>query len=417
MKKTLLAAALLAGFATAGVAQAETSVTLYGILDTGYGYQNYKFDGSITPTNKNGVATGPAYGVDARARTSGLRSGTVNGNRFGLKGSEDLGDGLRAIFQLEQGFDLGNGQGSSGRQFHRQAFVGLSSDNWGTFTMGRQYSAGVEVGNMVVNGWNMGDVDKVFGAYGYANRIDNSFKYVTPDLAGFKLYALYGSEGNDTIERVNGQGWAAGGSTFTPNPDGTFTLNEGDAASSERTSRTSLGVTYSNGPISAGASYDRSGQTKNVDAITNWTINAAYDFEVVKLSLAYGQDRHGKLGWAGAAGDYVGLADGASLGNDFKSNNYHVGLSAPIGGGTLYAGWNYSRASNLDNLGLTGVDTNGAKTYASIESGNISTYQINYFYPLSKRTGVYAYGTYGKNLGYVRDLKGTEAGIGLNHKF
>src|SRR5690606_17259165 len=133
------------------------------------------------------------------------------------------------------------------------------------------------------------------------------------------------------------------------------------------------------------------------------------------------QDRHGKLGWGATAGDYISSFKGASLGDDFKSNNYHVGLSAPIGGGTLYAGWNYSRASNLDRLSKTGYgfDTNGdiAKTSTSVEAGNISTYQINYFYPLSKRTGVYAYGTYGKNLGYVRDLKGTEAGIGLNHKF
>ncbi|MER1939402.1 porin [Castellaniella sp. FW104-16D08] len=400
MKKTLLAAALLAGFATAGVAQAETSVTLYGILDTGYGYQNFKYDHD---------------GADQTAKTSGLRSGTVNGNRFGLKGSEDLGNGLRAIFQLEQGFDLGNGQPSSDRQFHRQAFVGLSSDSWGTFTMGRQYSAGVEVGNLISNGWNMGDVDKVFGGVGYGNRIDNSFKYVSPDFAGFKLIALYGSEGNDSIDRVDGQGWAKIKSHL--DSDGKTVVSE-VAGSSERTSRTSLGLTYANGPISAGASYDRSGQTANNDPITSWNLNAAYDFEVVKLSLAYGQDRHGKLGWGSNTGGLTGFGAaktvyafnkfGVSSYSDFKSNNYHVGLSAPLAGGKLYAGWNYS-TSNLDD-----AIADGAKgDYA----GNISTYQINYFYPLSKRTGVYAYGTYGKNLGYVKDLKGTEAGIGLNHKF
>lgn len=370
MKKTLLAAALLAGFATAGVAQAETSVTLYGIVDTGYGYQHYKYDGG---------------GADFTSNTSGLRSGTVNGNRFGLKGSEDLGDGLRAIFQLEQGFDLGTGNGSSDRQFHRQAYVGLSSDSWGTFTMGRQYSAGVEVGNLVVNGWNMGDVDKVFGGYGYGNRIDNSFKYVTPDLSGFKLYALYGSEGDDTIERIDDRGFAG---------------------SAERTSRVSLGLTYVNGPISLGASYDRRGETGVEDAITNWTVNGAYDFEVVKLSLAYGQDRHGKLGWAGSSSSLAGLVSSAlNASGDFKSNNYHVGLSAPIGGGTLYAGWNYS-TSNLDDGDKWGD-----------VADNISTYQVNYFYPLSKRTGVYVYGSYADNIGYIKDLTGTEAGIGLNHKF
>ncbi len=406
MKKTLLAAALLVGFAGAGVAQAETSVTLYGILDTGYGYQNYKWDKDLGSYYDRESETWRSLDATVRSRSSGLRSGTVNGNRWGLKGSEDLGDGLRAIFQLEQGFDIGSGYGSSSRAFHRQAFVGLSSDNWGTFTMGRQYSAGVEVGNLIANGWNMGDVDKVFGGVGYANRIDNSFKYTTPDLSGFKLVALYGDGGESTVQRGDINGY------------------EFDELRQDRAPRVSVGLMYANGPISAGASYDRQAQYGNdvygseLDAATSWNINAAYDFEVVKLSLAYGQDRHGKLGWGGPVGNYIDLSglpssapawaksgNTSALFNDFKSNNYHVGLSAPIGGGTLYAGWNYS-TSNLD-------DGDKLDNFA----GNISTYQINYFYPLSKRTAVYAYGTYGRNLGYIDNLKGTEAGLGLNHKF
>ncbi|WP_043680674.1 porin [Castellaniella defragrans] len=385
MKKTLLAAALLAGFATAGVAQAETSVTLYGILDTGYGYQNYKYDHA---------------GADITSKSSGLRDGTFNGNRFGLKGSEDLGDGLRAIFQLEQGFNLGDGTAAnSTRAFHRQAFVGLSSDNWGTFTMGRQYSAGVDT-FLVPNGVNLGDADKIFGSTGLGEgtRVDNSFKYVTPDLSGFKFIALYGTD-ND------------GGTTVGRRTDGSSFANRG--------TRVSVGALYANGPIGVGASYDRQSQTSSVggverSAATSWQINGSYDFEVVKLGLAYGQDRHGKMGWNGAPGAIVGgnvVAPGvgfpntAALFDDFKSNNYHVGLSAPLAGGTLYAGWNYS-TSNLDNGDKLGDD-----------AGSISTYQLNYVYPLSKRTSLYTYASYAKNIGYVKDLKGTEAGVGLNHKF
>lgn len=386
MKKTLLAAALLAGFATAGVAQAETSVTLYGILDTGYGYQNFKYD----HTDRNGVAH------DLRARSSGLRDGTFNGSRWGLKGAEDLGDGLRAIFQLEASISLANGTGGT---FARQSFVGLSSDNWGTFTMGRQYSAGVDT-NLAANGVNLGDMDKVFGSTGLGegSRVENSFKYVTPDLSGFKFIALYGT-GNDGTTSV---------------------IRNGDTSLGDRGSRVSVGALYANGPIGVGASYDRQSLTSKYngatvagepDAMTAWQINGSYDFEVVKLSLAYGQDRNGKIAWNGDAGSYDGLDSikaATLLSNgydDFKSNNYHVGLSAPLAGGTLYAGWNYS-TSNLDDSSKWGDD-----------AGNISTYQVNYLYPLSKRTSVYAYGSYAKNVGYVRDLKGTEAGIGLNHKF
>ncbi|WP_459694543.1 porin, partial [Achromobacter xylosoxidans] len=95
--KTLLAAAMLTTFA--GVAQAETSVTLYGVIDTGIGYNKIKGNGY------DGSKLGMINGIQA-------------GSRWGLRGSEDLGDGLRAVFTLESGFDSGNGtRGQSGRLF------------------------------------------------------------------------------------------------------------------------------------------------------------------------------------------------------------------------------------------------------------------------------------------------------------
>src|SRR5690606_4723357 len=132
MKKSLLAAALIAGFA--GAAHAETSITMYVILDGGIGYQ--KVDGEF-----NGQS------VD-RKRT-GLINGVSKSNRWGLKGTEDLGNGLQAVFVLESGFNLGTGEESSDRLFRRQATVGLRSDAWGQLDFGRQtniaskYVAGV----------------------------------------------------------------------------------------------------------------------------------------------------------------------------------------------------------------------------------------------------------------------------------
>jgi predicted porin len=259
--------------------------------------------------------------------------------------------------------------------------------------MGRQYSAGVDT-FLVPNGVNLGDADKVFGSTGLGEgtRVENSFKYVTPDLSGFKAVLMYGTgdDGSTTVGRAN------------------------DVSFADRGSRVSVGALYANGPIGVGASYDRQSVTAgDNDAMTSWQINGAYDFEVVKLGLAYGQDRHGKLGWNGSASqitgttafDLVDPTDVLGLDNDFKSNNYHVGLSAPLAGGTLYAGWNYS-TSNLDDSDKWGD-----------AAGNISTYQLNYVYPLSKRTSLYTYASYAKNIGYVKDLKGTEAGVGLNHKF
>jgi predicted porin len=290
--------------------------------------------------------------------------------------------------------------------FTRQAFVGLSSDNWGSLTMGRQYSAGVDTFTGE-EGNGLGDFDKVFGAIGLAGgtRVNNSFKYTTPSFSGFKAVLLYGT-----------------GSTAGSNS--TSVIRNGDVSLGDRGARASAGLSYTNGPLGIGAAYDRQsvygnsvdgdGISHNVDAMTSWNINAAYDFEVVKLSLMFGQDRNGKIGWNGDAGAYDGTSPIAtafglpSLGagyQDFKSNNWAVGLSAPVGPGKLYAFYNGSH-SNLNDGDKWGD-----------AAGNINAYQLQYQYFLSKRTKLYVYGSYMQNVGYVKDLRGTEAGVGINHKF
>ncbi|MEK6293916.1 MAG: porin, partial [Paraburkholderia tropica] len=121
MKKTLMVAALTGVFATA--AHAQSSVTLYGLIDAGVTYAN----------NSGGHSLWKAS------------SGTVNGSRWGLRGSEDLGGGLKAIFTLESGFNIMNGAaGQSSRMFGRQAFVGLASNQFGAVTLGRQYDSVVD---------------------------------------------------------------------------------------------------------------------------------------------------------------------------------------------------------------------------------------------------------------------------------
>src|SRR5471032_3461610 len=119
IKKIALSATTLA-LTLAGIqAHAQNSVTLYGIIDTGFTYTH----------NSGGSAS-----------QFGLSSGNESGSRWGLKGSEDLGGGLKTIFQLENGFNSTTGKlGQGGREFGRQAFAGLSGTNWGTVTLGRQY--------------------------------------------------------------------------------------------------------------------------------------------------------------------------------------------------------------------------------------------------------------------------------------
>jgi GBP family porin len=121
MKKKVIGAAALAVFGAA--AHAQSSVTLYGLIDTGIVY-----------TNNQG-------GHSAWQENSSMLSNEL----WGLKGSEDLGGGLSAIFHLESGFNLQNGRATyTGTMFGRQAYVGMQSDKYGTFTLGRQYDSVVD---------------------------------------------------------------------------------------------------------------------------------------------------------------------------------------------------------------------------------------------------------------------------------
>ncbi len=109
----------------ANAAYAQSSVTLYGLLDAGVNYiSNDRGKANWTQTD-----------------------GVLNGNRWGLKGVEDLGGGMKAVFQLENGFDGSGNLKQGGRLFGRQAFVGLSSDTYGMITMGRQVDLTVEYVN------------------------------------------------------------------------------------------------------------------------------------------------------------------------------------------------------------------------------------------------------------------------------
>src|SRR5471030_393724 len=108
-------------------ALAQSSVTLYGTLDTGIDYIS----------NQKTASGGSAAWA--------MQSGNVSTNRWGLKGTEDLGGGLKAVFDLENGFNVDNGKLSNGGdEFGRQAWVGISSTVYGTVTLGRQYDSMVD---------------------------------------------------------------------------------------------------------------------------------------------------------------------------------------------------------------------------------------------------------------------------------
>ncbi|MFM0396864.1 porin [Paraburkholderia phytofirmans] len=178
--------------ALAAPALAQTSVTLYGVLDEGINYTN-------------NVGRGHVYE---------LASGYAQGSRWGLKGAEELGGGLKAIFQLENGFDVSSGRlNQGGRMFGRQAFVGLSANQFGTLTFGRQYDSVVDylaqttangnwAGSLFSHPYDNDNTDNSF-------RLDNSVKYTSPSLSGFQFGGVY-SFSNDT-NFANNRAYSFGG--------------------------------------------------------------------------------------------------------------------------------------------------------------------------------------------------------------
>ncbi|TKC92520.1 porin [Trinickia terrae] len=172
MKKHVISLAVLSAFAAPVFAQ--SSVTLYGVIDEGLNYTN----------NVGG------------SHVWELQSGFAQGSRWGLKGSEDLGGGLKAVFQLENGFDVNTGKlNQGGRMFGRQAYVGLAQDQYGTVTLGRQYDSLVDflaqttangnwAGYMFSHPYDNDNTDNSF-------RVNNTVKYTSPDIAGFQFGGTY----------------------------------------------------------------------------------------------------------------------------------------------------------------------------------------------------------------------------------
>ncbi|CAB5282003.1 porin [Burkholderia multivorans] len=242
MKKLALSALSLALLGAAGAAQAQSSVTLYGVIDTSIAW---------------------VHGNNGQANNSWqMLSGNLQGSRWGLKGAEDLGGGLKAIFQLENGFDPGTGHlNQGGRMFGRQAYVGLESKQYGTLTLGRQYDPLVDLVQAVTadNYFGTtfatpGDVDNNDNSL----RVSNAIKYTSPVFAGLQFEAMYGLSG---IAGHPGQGqtWAAA-AAYNNGPIGVaagyFYANNPSTLNPLTGRRDSWGSTTSDnivdGPINAG---------------------------------------------------------------------------------------------------------------------------------------------------------------------
>jgi predicted porin len=228
---------------------AQSSVTLYGVADVGIRYL----------TNANANNDGKLF----------MTNGAITNSRFGLRGTEDLGSGLKAIFDLESGIDLQSGsQSDSHRLFNRNAYVGLDS-RYGTLTLGRQKTPlfdqlantydPLTVGNYFENAW----LPVALGAGLYA---DNAVKY-NGTFGGLNVEALY-SFGTDSTST------GAGG--FSGNIPGH--LGAGNAYG--------FTASYTAGPISIMAGVQQNSDNSN-NKQTVYNANLVYAFSTAKIYVGY----------------------------------------------------------------------------------------------------------------------------------
>lgn len=329
MKKTLITLAVLA--AATGVAQAQSSVVIYGTVDAGFVSERGGKDGSV---NK-------------------IDSGIASASRIGFKGTEDLGSGLSALFVLESGFNVDSGaQNANEGLFGRQAYVGLSSKTTGTLTLGRQYTPWYNTLSKVADPFAVGYAGSAKNLFpANTTRTSNTVLYTSPNFSGFDADIAYSAanKGNE------------------------------DTLSSKIGRQIGASIGYANGPLNARLAYNTtSNDVANVahtavvenGSARNWLVAANYDFAVAKAYAAYGVNK-GLNSSLRNNGDLNAFNYTSATSSD-DSTTALIGATVPVGpAGTVMA----SVIHVNDKSGL---------------NADANQFALGYSYALSKRTSTYA---------------------------
>ena len=369
MKKTLIALAALG--AMAGVAHAQSTVTLYGLLDGNI--QSYK--------SNYLVGTGATANIQSITQTK-IDAGGLNGSRWGMRVKEDIGGGMFVVGNLESGFNIDTGSSAQGGLlFGRRANVGLSS-GFGTLTIGRNSSSydDVSADNAMMaqtifdpSQTNNGPAVSAAGIaslinrntswVGYNTRFNNSVKYDTPNFSGFSGSVMYA-----------------------------FGEDKNSANSASKT--VSANLKYANGPLLVSGGYQSEAPTNTLvnvgkPALQNTLVSVAYDLGVAKIGAGFNRAK------------FKDVAPGVSVD---PQKEWNLSVAVPLGATTLSAGYAQSKGDTL---------------------GKSSGFGIQALYALSKRSTLYAGAQSTKNFDRLAtfapagsNIGRTETyGLGLRHTF
>ncbi len=386
MKKSLIALAALSAFATA--AQAQSSVTVYGLMDVGYA------------ASENEV-TGPSGSIKNKQKNTANGDGGLATSRFGFRGTEDLGGGLKANFQLEWDLiDVGTGGNGNTNApgvatntntkadgfGNRYSWVGLQDAKLGELRIGRQEQS---IHSVVVAG-SAGGANNTTGAvYSAATSVNGTTNivsvrphlvfvnravtYASPTINGFKV-EIQTAKADDSTSNVSGK-------NDTKETGGSLKYSAGKLA-------LAYGMADSKYKVAADANYTETKQQ---------AISATYDLGVAKVFALHAKTK---------------VEVGATTNGDTK--NTELGVQVPVGKTTLWASAYDGDIKSTASFSASGTTVTNFR-------GDLKGYQVGARYDLSKRTAVY--GIYGEQEGKGT---GTAAGykaeasmlaVGVRHTF
>ncbi|MGM3411563.1 porin [Ralstonia holmesii] len=361
--RTALLVASGLGLCTTG-ARAQSSVTLYGLLDSGVTYAS-----KVAGTN----GTGARIGVD---------SGNLQQSRWGMRGTEDLGGGMKAIFILEGGITLDNGASTQGGlPLGRTSVVGLSG-NFGTVQLGRRkdyideiatWYASVYNFGTFINGVHDNNLDRVGG-----NRSNNSVRYDTPNWGGFTANVTY-AFGETAGSMAAGQSFGFG-ANYTA---GGFGLGFGYWQSGLGTGTAATNTSSDAGAASAAGCNPAFGNAGNV-CVRTWMVGTSYRFDKTRVYFSWSRTLQPLARFAGTAAPFATTLTSAASSGAFSaagSNNNATNV--------FDLGVNYWVLPNLELIGAV-LQSRYAFVGAGAQ-GRLTQFNAGVDYFLSKRTDLYAY--------------------------
>ncbi len=395
MKKFIAIFSLLVCHLTS--AQAQDNLVVYGVIDIGLQYA------TVNQTRNNAIQSNQFFGI---------ASGVQNGSRFGLSGTHEMGSGFQTVFTLENGFDASNGAAQQGgRLFGRQSTVGIKNSSLGQLDIGRQINLASNYFLPIdpfIEGFGQANIGASFGS---ANTVRYSNMLLLQAKATQALTIGVGySFAAEMTSIYAGNGSCVESSCVAINQASQFQTNNNLRA-------LTLGAQYSSGPLFLAIAYD---QLRGPDNIpdgppkpnpTAWLAGGAYNFNVIKISFAYGQSRNGA--WNGqpagtGATPNSPLADstlgsGAIFLPGAAANSMMLGMTVPLGQASIVA--------SVQRLQPVGDVIPNSLTAPQM------IYSAAYLYNFSRRTNLYTYASYGNNYAAIQTAQSTVVGVGIRHQF